>query len=309
MINYNPQFLVSGDIHLRLDNPECRTDDYVAVMKSKFLWLNDLQHKYDCPIFDAGDLLNGWKVSPELEAWVMEFMPDDFYTIAGNHDLKNKSVDFFNKSSLNVLYKADKINLLDIRPTVYGAAKVFGYYWNFDFEKHSLPELSSFDYNIAVIHEMVYNDVVIYEDGKPIGSSVKRIFKRFKGFNMIISGHNHQSFAVKNEEGRWLINPGSMGRMKSNQMDHKPAVYAVNVDKCAVWPIYYPCKSSDHVITRKHIEDKEKKDERYKAFIEKLDDKYEIGSSFKDNANNYFAVNSEDPEVKDEVMDCIYEEE
>lgn len=306
MIDFDPQLIITGDIHLRLTIPECRLDDYTKAMKTKFLYLDHIQKKYGCPILDSGDFFDTWKVSPELEAWVNQNIPNKFWTIAGNHDLKNKSADFFEKSSLNVIATADKINILNNAPTIYGACKIWGFHWNFNYEQHGLPELSSFDYNIAVIHEMVYHDKIVYEEGKPIGSSVKKIFQKFKGFDLIISGHNHQSFAVQDKDtGQWLINPGSMGRMKSDQMEYEPSIFLFNIDKNKYAKIPYPIEEAEKVITRKHIEDKKIKEERYKAFVDTLNNNYEIGLSLKDNADNYFEVNKEDSDVKELVFDAF----
>ena len=44
-----------------------------------------------------------------------------------------------------------------------------------------------------------------------------------KEFDLILTGDNHQSFCITSN-GRWLLNPGSMMRMRADQVDHNPIV-------------------------------------------------------------------------------------
>ena len=82
-----PTAILTGDIHLRDDQPVCRTDEYFAAQHRKIKWLRELQEKHDCPVFDAGDLFSRSKPSHFLLQWAIQELPERFHTIPGNHDL------------------------------------------------------------------------------------------------------------------------------------------------------------------------------------------------------------------------------
>ena len=80
---------------------------------------SDLQQKYDCPVYHAGDLFDYWKPSPALLAKTMEHLPKDFYTAYGNHDLPQHNIELAYKKIVNNLdnlseYFCKNLNMIKI---------------------------------------------------------------------------------------------------------------------------------------------------------------------------------------------------
>jgi predicted phosphodiesterase len=280
--------ILTGDWHLREDVPVCRTDDFETAQWEKVKWVSELQRHFDCPILHSGDLFNHWKPSPALLAKTIEFLPDQFSTIFGNHDLPQHNLDLAYKCGINVLEKAGKIKVLS------------NVHWN------QLPdENAGFtfypDCRILVWH------VMTYEGKSPWPGCTDAPFntildKYSDQYDLIVTGHNHKMFYGE-KNGSWLVNPGSLTRQKADQVDHIPTVFLWDSKDNVVYPIEIP--HIRNVISREHIEKIEERDSRIQAFVERLSTEFGIGLSFSDNLERFEKENSIRPAVIEIVRKAI----
>jgi len=111
-----PDAILTADWHLREDTPTCRTDDFWEAQWNKVDQICQLQVKYnDCPILHAGDLFDHWKPSPFLLSTALLYLPEigrEFWTIYGNHDLPNHSIELAKKTGMMTLVNALAIEIL-----------------------------------------------------------------------------------------------------------------------------------------------------------------------------------------------------
>jgi DNA repair exonuclease SbcCD nuclease subunit len=117
-------------------------------------------------------------------------------------------------------------------------------------------------------------------------------------FTTLVTGHNHKSFVVE-QDGRLLVNPGSLTRQKADQIDHKPCVYLWYSKTNTVEPVYLPIE--EDVISREHIAGKEERDERIAAFVSRLSEDYEVSLSFMDNLERFAQEN----EITEPIMQLV----
>src|SRR5512133_3501699 len=115
-VSRQPDAILCSDIHLRLDRPVCRTDDYQAAEWKKLNFINDLVALYECPVLCAGDVFDYWKASPELLSHAMVNMPKMFHTVYGQHDLPQHNSELAYKSGLTTLNIANFVFLLSHKP-------------------------------------------------------------------------------------------------------------------------------------------------------------------------------------------------
>ena len=125
------------------------------------------------------------------------------------------------------------------------------------------------------------------------------VLKKYPWANLIICGDNHKTF-VEEYQGRYLVNPGSMTRQKSDQVDHKPCVFLWSAKNNELEQVFLPIEKN--VITREHIEKDEARDERIQAFIEKLTDDSITDVNFQDNLKQFLSQNP----LKKSVVNYIY---
>ena len=274
--------ILTADIELRAFQPTCRTDDHWAAQERKIKWLCQLQAENDgCPILDAGDLFDKrYKSNPshELLGWAMENLPEKFYTIPGNHDLPGKSIDNYSNSAMAVLQRAGAIKVTyPWKTTVDAEIHLFGYPWGLEIKQPLIRPVIEEKY-IALVHAMVYEEFEPFPGC--VGYSAKEVMDLLPDFDLIVCGHNHQTF-TREENGRVLVNPGSLMRNDADQIDFKPSVFLWFADTNTIKRVYVPIEEG--VINRDYIDIKKAKENRLDAFVEKLGEQVVSGINFHDN--------------------------
>jgi len=283
--------ILTADWHLTDHQPVARVDDYFQTMLTKIKWVADLQQEHDCPVLHAGDLFHTWKASPYLLGAVMNILPDQFYTVAGNHDLPHHNIELLDKSGLKVLMEAGKITEFDCGDTDW---LVDGIPYGGDLNK------GQFKKEILMCHEMIYQSPEHWQ--KENGNQALAFLKKHKGYQLIVTGHNHKPFTAEHE-GRLLVNPGSLMRMNADQKDYKPRVYLWNSDTNTVKIKYVPI--APEAVEIKYLTKVKARDERMESFISKLKSSKEVGLSFEKNIENYLANNRVRTSVKEIINECI----
>lgn len=279
-IQKQPTAILTADWHLREDTPTAFTGDFQIEQWGVVTYISSLQKRYDCPVIHAGDLFNHWKPSPWLITMAMRYLPERFHTIYGNHDLPQHNLELADKCGINVLKEAGKLIIL---PTCH---------WN-----QTPNGFSSTSYNILVWH------VMTYQGKKPwpgiTDPMAAGLLRKYKSYDLILTGHNHKTF-IEEYDGRLLVNPGSITRQSSDQIDHKPAVFLWYTEDNTVERVDLPFMEG--VISREHIEVIEQRDARIDAFISKLNGEWQAGMSFEQNIDAFCQANN----IRQPIKDIIY---
>lgn len=280
--------LIIGDTHITDKKPQRRLDaNYLDSVLEKLVWCFKLAAKKDCgAIVIAGDVFDSAKVNHQTVSRVLSVLPSDIpvYAIYGQHDLLYHGRNIEN-TPLNVLQASGYINILDSESV------------NSDYCGVSWEEpIESKGQKILVIHQMMSNVVEPFEC-----TDAAKFLRKHKEFDLIVSGDNHKQFVVENE-GRFLVNPGSLMRTTTKQFDHEPAVY-IWTDGIKVLQRYpIPVKPIREVFDLDHIEEEQEKDEKLEAFISGLSSDTEImGLDFLSNLRGFMRANK----VRESVRDLI----
>lgn len=299
----NPDAILCSDIHLRLDTPECRTDDFLSAQTAKLKFLSDLQKEHNCPILCSGDLFHHWKPSPELLSYALENLPDGIVAIPGQHDLEAHNLKNIKRSGIYALAAAGKIKLLSPDKRLdnrfdYGR-EIQGFPWGVD-----LTHCKGTEYNkksaVALVHKLVYQGKPPFPGAENIGRTGKAILKQMEGFDLVLSGDNHQCFTEAYGD-QLLVNPGSFMRTTAAQADHEPCVFLWYAESNEVEQVFLLINKD--AVSREHIEVKEERDERIEAFVSKLEGGVEVGVSYEDNMKRFLAKNN----ISKPVEILIYE--
>ena len=295
--------ILTADWHLRDNVPICRGDEFEPAQWAKVNFVKHLQKTHYCPVIHAGDLFNHWRPSPYLLGKAIEHLPDEFYTIYGNHDLPQHNFEERSKSGIHVLERAGQLSVLGKSVEYFefpvGARKmsvIEGVHWGYT----PVGIEGDFHRKILVYH------IMTYQGKKPWpGITDPRaggILRKYPEYDLILTGHNHKAF-VETCQSRLLVNPGSLTRQDADQIDFQPRVYLYYADTNTCEPCFLPCKSN--AVNRSHIDRSSERDDRIDAFISKLGGNYDAGLDFGANLERFFKTNNIDKEVEQKVYKAI----
>jgi len=288
---HKPTAILSGDWHLREDQPVCRTDDYWTAQWDKVAFIAEMQRKYDCPVLHSGDLFNHWKPSPYLLTTAIEHFPYPLHIVYGNHDLPQHNLDLTYKCGIRTLEAAEKVSVLHET------------HWDKVPESGSVffPTYNS-NRKVLIWHVMTWTGERPWPGCED--PTAEEILDRYPQFDLILTGHNHKTFVVE-QDGRLLINPGSMMRMAADQEDHEPCVFLWYAETNEIERVVLPHEKG--VVSRDHIEACDDRDDsRYQAFIKGLqEDAPQI--SFRANLEEFFRQHSTGKKVKEMVWGSVEE--
>lgn len=285
-----PTAILSGDIHLRDDQPECRTDNYWEAQATKIQFIRELQiENDDIPLLVAGDLFHKWNPSYELVSWAIQNLPRNLLVIAGNHDLKNNTMDLIGKTAINLLKISGKIELMSNNSSHYmsrtsSSCSVFVHGMSLGEDVPKFDIVEDDDIRIVLAHMMVWKGEVPYP-GAPSSGESRKVLKKLSEFDLIVTGDNHIPFVDEDNSGRKLVNSGSIMRMTAGQVSHTPRVYLWYAGSNEVEPVYLPIEKG--VINREHIDKKKVRDDRIDAYTDRLREDVEIGLDFRQNMKEY----------------------
>jgi DNA repair exonuclease SbcCD nuclease subunit len=282
--NKRPTAILTSDWHLRETTPVCRTDNYWEEQWRKVDFISDLQKKYNCPVWNGGDLFDKWKPSPMLLSEASKYLPDNFISVAGQHDLPQHNLDLMYKSGIYNLMINRRLSILQ----------------NGHWEQSLGDGRTGFiikGKQATVQHIMCYKGQIPWP-GCTSPSAI-RLLKKYPQFDLIVTGDNHQTF-TQEYQGRWLVNPGSLMRMDADQVDHKPCVFLWYAEDNSIKQIFIPIKQN--VINRDHIDKVKNRDGRIDAFVSRLDGNWEAKVSFEENLKTFKEKNN----IRKSVMDIVY---
>ena len=243
-------------------------------------------------MYHSGDLFNHWKPSPELLSLTIDHLPNQFWTIYGNHDIPQHNLELANKCGIYTLWKAGKLGIMKGM----GGWGLSPDDWK-NYETHKIKNRTFFMW-----HVMTYKKELPWPGCTD--SNAKKLLKKFPDYDLILTGHNHKTFVEKHKD-RLLVNPGSIFRMSADQENHKPCVFLYYADTNTVEPIYLPITPAKQCISREHIEGKEERDNRIEAFVSRLDGDWETTMSFEENLERFYGSNKVKKGVKQIIQNSI----
>jgi DNA repair exonuclease SbcCD nuclease subunit len=279
-----PDAILTADWHLREDTPICYLGDYQSDQWEAVDFIANLQAIYKCPVLCSGDLFDHWKPSPYLLSKAIEHLPDQFYTVYGNHDLPQHNLELAHKSGI---YTLEQAKVLSTEPPIDSTIDFCS--WN------QLP------HQVEPGGKLLWH-VFNWQAKLPwpgcTDASAASLLRKYP-YDLIVTGDNHKPF-VEEYKGRILVNPGSLMRMDADQIDHKPRIYLWYADTNTVEPVYIPIK--DGVISREHLEVKEERDKRIEAFVSQLNGDWKASVTFEENLEIFERENK----VKKPIMELVY---
>lgn len=276
--------ILCSDIHLREDQPICRTDNFEEAQWAKIDFIAELQQKYNCSVYHAGDLFHHWKPSPYLIKKTIEHLPKQFHTIYGQHDLPQHSFELKHKSGIAALEAAGVLTVLR------------GTHFGFIPKEYSI---NLFGKNILLWHRFVWDGKKLPWPGC-VEYNALEVLKKYPNYDLILTGDHHKPFVTK-YRGQILVNPGCLTRQAADYQHHAPRVYLYDAKHHTVEPIFLPNVSPD-VISTEHVDLVKQTNQRVDEFIGMLSEEWGVTMSFRKNLERAFSKNK----TRKTIRDIIY---
>lgn len=286
------QIIAVGDLHLRKTAPAMRTDDYFATLERKLDFIFETADEYEVhDIIMPGDIFDRADAPHGLVEWaIKKFQASEktFYFVYGQHDLRYHTSDKAN-SPLGVLVAAlkKKAYVLDAEGLTIGEfctkikniVNLKGVSWGEEIPVFDDELPADYRTNILVIHRPITIEQLPWDS--PDLLTADQLMEACPSANLFISGDNHTSFASKGHD-QLVLNMGSVLRSSIAQVDHKPAIALLTIDKTIKYEIIrIPMRRN--VFDTEKAEEAAKKEEQLTAFVESLQREYNPELDFKRN--------------------------
>ena len=263
--------VATSDWHIMAKPPRKRREGFIAEQYDKIEEINHytrdiaLEHpEWEVYLLNAGDLHDKARIPRWLSSHYISMLTSPLFTstfthiaCAGQHDQIYHSTKL-DDTSLQALYAAGCVQRYGrgIKTADWGVRDGFD--------------------DVLVTHicctERV-NEFIEYS------VTPKQLLRQRKA-RVIITGDYHVAHYYK-EGGRLVVNPGSIMRLSSDEIDRKPSIYLVDLDEAEVLDqVFLDVKPAGEVFDLSRIdEDKEEKkqkqerDKRFEKYIDKIKEK------------------------------------
>lgn len=262
--------LAFGDTHFRYQAPERRCDAYYAEQFRKFRWGLELGKKKGCDVvIQPGDFFDSAVIPYRVVHDVMMMLKDQplpVLTVFGQHDTRYHSGSTQENTPLGILKAAGVVNVLSsTEEFLFNGVGFLGINW---FDK--FPEKPSLEHpTVVVVHRMVSNGPLW--PGHTDFYTPDQLLRAFPSWvRLIVCGDNHKSFTFLPDDGRRVVNCGSMMRMKTDQLEHRPMVVIYDVEQGSIDIHYIPIDPIDEVFDLERMDRDRSTSQELETFVEAL---------------------------------------
>lgn len=232
-----PLGVFCSDLHLRASRPSARADaDWYAVMERTLRPLKLACEEWGVPLFIAGDILHRWDgvtVPPQLLNAAASWFPEEVYTIPGQHDLPNHSMDLRDRSAYQTLVHMGVIRDISEKPVSLTINEhtihVYGYPWGAPIRPLTKPKPDGVSLRVALVHAYLHTGDVVDASayvGACESSALRNILPQLEGYDFAAFGDNHTAWSDLSQSCK-VVNCGAMIRTARDTKRSQPHYYSL----------------------------------------------------------------------------------
>lgn len=274
------KFILSADWHLVQTCPVARLDpSWLETQRQAIRFLVSQAVKHSCPLVAVGDLFDHPKVGTEVVNMVLEELNplrsqgQEFYLIAGNHDLEGNLATNAPKCSVGTL-----LNIFPRIPNIPGVQSA----------PHFGEDIDP-DAPIVFTHQLVFKD----ESTRPPmakGLTASDLLAKYPGAQWIFTGDHHAAWHHE-EAGRHVVNPGNMIAHNASMIEVEALCALIDLDSTDATVTWIPIPDDPEMLTRDHLDTKAAKVDRLSGFMERVKEAGGHALTFKDKLEARMGLN------------------
>ncbi|WP_062750620.1 metallophosphoesterase family protein [Shouchella tritolerans] len=278
-------FLYFTDTHIRGTAPKNRLDAFPETMKQKLTEIMAIADREQVDVLlHGGDVFDRPDLSPSTVgqfAQIFREAPAPIYTISGNHDTFGHNPETVSRTMLGLL---DAFGIMKLvhpgKPILIEKAgvrvQVSGQPYHYELDQRD-PKLDYYPINeteadamIHLVHSMLVEKAL--PDGIP-HTLIDHIWGT--SADVILTGHYHTGFGIKEQNGKFICNPGAIARINNHwtEVERLPKVIIGTVTKEGITlreeTLTVAQKGSD-VLDRAYVEKASHQEEKLHAFVQQV---------------------------------------
>ena len=279
------RFLYLTDTHIRGTAPRNRLDDFYETLKAKLTEVVKISHDQDVDyILHGGDWFDRPDISPSVVrdfSYIFREFEKPIYTVAGNHDVYGQNPDTVGRSMLGILEALNLIKLIGSGEEIILSepgltVQLTGSSYRYDMddpglkERYRVKKRKDANYAVHLVHGMLLE--------KPFIQGVRFTLLdeiADTGADITLSGHYHSGFGVKQRNGRYFINPGSLVRMAATkaEAERKPEVVVIHLaDRIKIEEILLKSAlPADEIMNLQHPAGEEEREMKLRMFFQRVE--------------------------------------
>lgn len=289
------RLVVSGDQHLRIDLPLCRTEseeDWKKFQRDRLDEVVIIANQYKADIAFTGDTLDVPRVPSEIVSMLilaLQNLNGIAHFISGNHEKQYRREANVETSSIGIIKALAGDNTGKIRYYV-SDENIAGNRFEHSYRLND---------EITLIHTLSFPS----EDDVPFGceaATPEELFAKYDTKYLFV-GDCHLAFHVE-QKGRHIVSSGCMDVQTVKEMEYEPSVYFVDTDKDIVERI--KLFHDPALCTKQHIVAKHERDASMEEALKAFEEVGEMGSlDYKKNLELYL----QEHKVSSSIHDIIDE--
>lgn len=279
------KFLYFTDTHIRGTTPKNRLDSYVDTLKMKIAEIIAIGNKEHVDLFlHGGDVFDRPDLSPNVVgqfAQVLRNAKAPIYAISGNHDTFGHNPETIGRTMLGLLDAFGIIHLLKPDEPICiekdgVKVQISGQPYHYDIDQRD-PKLDYYPSNMTnadvlvhLVHSMLVEKPL--PDGIPF-TLVDHIWTTTA--DVILTGHYHSGFGIKERNGKFICNPGAIARVNNHwsEIARMPTVIIGEITKESIQlseRILTCAKKGEEVLDRSFLEKAVHQEAKLTAFIQQV---------------------------------------
>ncbi|MFV8827222.1 metallophosphoesterase family protein [Alkalihalobacterium sp. APHAB7] len=312
------KFLYFTDTHIRGTTPKNRLDSFVDTLKMKLVEIMEISNREQVDVLlHGGDVFDRPDLSPNVVgqfAQIFRQANAPIYAISGNHDTYGHNPETISRTMLGLLHAFGIITVISPdEPLVLEKngvkVQISGQPYHYDIDQRDAKldyypdNQSGANVLIHLVHSMLVEKAL--PDGIPY-TMIDHIWGTTA--DIILTGHFHGGFGIKEKNGKYICNPGAIARVNNHwsEMNRTPKIIigTISQDNIKLTEIPLECAlKGEEVLDRSFLEKAVHQEAKLNSFIQQVKEQSDFQTvNMKQIITQIASMSNVDDKVKTEAL-------